>query len=98
MRASTRERPGAPGSNSSRPCTSLKWPRTQVTIMWRTENPAAVWPGSKVQELTGSRASGGPPVEVLEARELLEEGQLHGARGAVALLADDDLGQAAVLV
>src|SRR5437868_5986999 len=27
---------------------SLKCPRTQVTIMCRTQNSAAVWPGSKV--------------------------------------------------
>src|SRR5689334_12913512 len=32
--------------------------------------------------------------EVLEARVLLDEGQLHGADRAVALLADDDLGRA----
>src|SRR5713101_2422645 len=38
------------------------------------------------------------PVEVLEARELLQEGELHGAGRPVALLADDDLGQSAVLV
>src|SRR6266478_1900288 len=38
------------------------------------------------------------PVEVLEARELLQEGEPHGPGGPVALLADDDLGQTAVLV
>src|SRR5438552_9988441 len=46
------------------------------------------------RNLLGTRA----PVEVLEARELLQEGELDRARGAVALLADDDLRQAAVLV
>src|SRR5712691_13483106 len=49
----------------------------------------------------GDRARGsGPraPVEVLEAREFLQERELHRPRGSVALLADDDLGQAAVLV
>src|SRR5262249_10098198 len=34
--------------NSRLPWTSLMWPRTQVTIMCRTRNPAAVCPGSKI--------------------------------------------------
>ena len=38
------------------------------------------------------------PLEVLEARELLDEGELARAGRAVALLADDDLRDAAVLV
>src|SRR5262245_11091406 len=37
-------------------------------------------------------------LQVLEAREFLDEGELPAARGPVALLADDDLGDAAVLV
>src|SRR5664279_2249257 len=38
---------GFAGSNSSVPCTLLKCPRTQVTIMCRAQNSAAVCPGSK---------------------------------------------------
>src|SRR2546427_7743904 len=38
------------------------------------------------------------PLEVLEAGELLDEGELQHTRRSVALLADDDLGHAAVLV
>ena len=38
------------------------------------------------------------PLEVLEARELLDEGELAAAGGAVPLLADDDLRDAPVLV
>src|SRR5436190_21487795 len=44
------------------------------------------------------RSSRAAPVEVLEARVLLDEGKLHHAGGAVALLADDDLGHPAVLL
>src|ERR1700720_4796842 len=42
---------GVAGSNSSVPFTFLKCPRTCVTIMWRTENSAAVCPGSNVQRM-----------------------------------------------
>src|SRR5262249_20671955 len=49
---------GLSGSNSSEPCTSLKWPRTQDTIMCRARNSAAVWPGWKSQ--VGMRDLVGP--------------------------------------
>src|SRR4029453_5841674 len=41
---------------------------------------------------------GGLPLQVLEARELLDEGELAASGRPVALLADDDLRDAAVLV
>src|SRR5438445_211390 len=55
----------------------------------RTRNSQTVW-------MTGSGLPLG--LEVLEPRELLDEGELPGAGGTVALLADDDLGDPAVLV
>ncbi len=38
---------------------TLKCPRTQVTIMWRAQNPAAVCPGSKTHFAVGRLPSAG---------------------------------------
>src|SRR5690606_32535350 len=53
--------------------------------------PAACAGGSFLVELVAARG------QVLEARVAAQEGQAHGADGAVTLLADDDFGDALVL-
>ena len=47
MTASTDAESGSSLSKIRLPCTFLNCPRTQVTIMWRAQNSADVWPGSK---------------------------------------------------
>src|SRR6201999_2141160 len=50
-----------------------------------------VWTPRSISVPTGFAVHG---VEVLKAREVGEVGHVHGARGAVALLGNDDLGLA----
>src|SRR5687767_8097686 len=47
---------------------------------------------------SSSCPSSAPPLEVLKPREFLQERELYRARRPVPLLADDDLGDTAVLV
>src|SRR5512143_2267452 len=56
------------------------------------------WQTKTVRILVMARLLAAPPLEVLEARELIDEGEPARAGRAVALLADDDLRDAPVLL